>query len=296
MNGNPLRIERLAIFSSKRAEKVFKVRRNLSMRGLVRVNRNLADVFRNVIKGTRKGIGIIDHAPGRNVRAHTFSSAAVKTLCDGIRHSSSRRDFGINALKLARMYYKTKMSRGAALFIFKIIIQNESFVVIYSSEYLENTAGFSTRRIIESLTDVFIQGFKKGIVYPFIDLKGNINPERVLVIQKESYAEYWWKFMNLNENMSREKTLDKQVIDDEKKLKKEVIFDKQYVTSICKNPKIGNSFVSIVCDTIEIKLRMNQLYTDVVPEVVNGNGRIVIKKGNCRIRVPRGESRRIKYQ
>jgi hypothetical protein len=272
---NKLEIERLALFSCKRADRVLEKKWILSINELREINKELENVFRDNITGTIRSTGILNSPLGNTARIHNFSSDSVRSICEKLLDPSE--DFESNTEQLARKYYDTKRSQGAAIFIFVIRMPPNSFVIVYSSEYIKDIASFSNEKIIETLRDVFSRGLKKGIVYPYITPSGDLQDNRAKVFQRGHYAEYWWRFFDLEKELSNKEILIRTFFKDEEERKASIQFNLAYVRNIATRATVTTKVpVTIIIDGVEIELPFGGLYDTVIPAIKDGEKRIVI--------------------
>ncbi len=256
---------------------------------------SLKDIFRENIAGTGLPKGILCVELGKSARVHRFSQSNTKSICDKIRNDAPDEEFRSNAQALAEMYRNTPKSQAAVLYIFKIRVFENSFLVIYSSEYTENVATFSTVDIIKSLTGVFSQELRKGILYPYVDSDGVTHKDKAKVYQKENYADYWWKFLDLEKSESDEEVLIREICEEEDEKGERIEIDKVQVRDYTKKePVKRKAHTALVCDTVEIRMEFGDLYKRVIPTKKDGQIRIVIMGKRCFLRVTGFEPRDIK--
>lgn len=255
----------------------------------------LKDIFKENIAGTRRPKGILHAKLGKSARRHPFPENTTRSICDRVRITTDENIFKSNAETLAEMYCNAPKSQAAVLYIFKVRISGNDFLVIYSSEYTENIATFSTEEIIKSLTDVFSQELKKGILYPNLDSKGVPQKNEAKVYQKEYYADYWWEFLNLEKSESDEEILIREICEEEDRKGGKIEIDKAQVrTYTSTEPVKKKAHTTLVCDTVEIRMKFGDLYERVIPTKKDGQIRIVIIGERCFLRVTGFDPRDIK--
>lgn len=288
-------IEMLAIFSHRGAGNDIKKRSILEGSELNDVIPGFENLLKQKIMGEGQIKGILNVERGTNARIHRFSNGTVRSVCEGMRQAGNLGSFELYAKDLAKKYQNTPRSQSAVLNFLRVQMLGKRFIVIFFFEYPKDVATFSETGIIRFLSGVFSQEMKKGIIYPYRDSKGLLHTDRAKVYQKENYADYWWKFFDLQEAESNEEILIREIREEETARRTRIEIDRAHVTGYVEDEEEkAGSRVSLICDDIVIRSEFGRLYDRIIPTRKNGKIRIVVKGESCLLKVPGFESRDIK--
>jgi hypothetical protein len=281
-----VKIQKLAVFSCKKRPDVIDGEKLLTSEELKNINRELRDDFQRNIMGSKKDRGIWNSDPGnKKVRIHDFSD---ESILDTFRNLLNKdENFMENSTALADRYVKTKQSQSAAIFIFKIRVPPNSYIVIYSSQYLGGVLRLSdTKKMIERIKNVFSTGLLKGLIYPY-EVDGELNHNSAKVFQNRGpYADYWWKAFGLKEESLGENALIVFLTEYEKETGEKMRLTKESIGEIIqKDGTIANLDIILKCDKVEIQTTFGELHRKVIPVTRDDEKMILAKGKNISVRV-----------
>lgn len=304
----PVQIKKLAICKCKGKippRNLIRVMTIHQLRNLRRGNQ-LENIFMWNIAGTLEKNGILSCPYGKHAQIHNFQGNKAKQYCDDILHpkvsfisiKDEMKYFKFKVRKLIRLYKNTLNSRGAALFFFLVELYGQHFIVIYSSEYLEDIAQISSQKdqLIDMLEDVFSRDIRKGIIYPYLGHDKSIHEDGVKIFQSEYYATYWWEFFDLKKITFLKESLNETIKKIEENVGKEIIISQKTLEQIYEiNGDVKNTMVTLTCDGIKISCPLSKLYTVIQPRLVDGNKEIVIDIEDLYLEISKGNSREILF-
>lgn len=286
MVSKKVEIQKLAVFSCKKRPDVIDGKRLLTSEELRNINRELRDDFQRNIMGSEKNRGIWNSDPGKKkVGIHDFSDESILNTFRNLLNKDE--NFMENSTALADRYVRTKQSQSAAIFIFKIRIPPNSYIAIYSSQYLGGVLRlFSDTEIIERIKNVFSTGLLKGLIYPY-EVDGELNYNSAKVFQNRGpYADYWWKAFGLKEEFSGGNALVAFLTEYEKETGEKMRLTKANIGEIIqKDGTIANLNIVLKCDKVEIQTTFGELHRKVIPVARDDEKMILAKGKNISVRV-----------
>lgn len=282
-----IEIQKLALFSCKKDQDPAVIDRKefFKTEEIESINEDLKSIFRDNTMGKGRFRGVWNSVPGKkNTRVHDFENKSALEIFKALLDDN--QNFDDKSTDLIERYLGTKKSQTAVIFVFKIQIPPNPYIMIYSSEYLGGVLSFSDEEIIEEIKNVFSKGLIKGLLYPY-QADDKLHFDKAKVYQKRGpYAIYWWTSFGLREEPSNEETLAIALNKYEKEQGEKMQFTEKNVGNIIQeNKDAANSGVTLECDEIKIHTILNELYGNVIPVTKDDEKMIVIKGEDIFIKI-----------